>query len=1309
MSGKLNCLLLLCLLACAGAWANSPDWEIGDPLLKVYTPDDYGGAGVNWVVAQRPDGLMFLGNGDGLFSFDGSTWRHHPMPADGPIHTLAWHPDSRLYVGTVGEIGYFEPGENGQLHYTSLVGELDPSVRQFTDVDNVHVIGSRVFFNTLEYLYIYQPGHGFQSFQPDKFFNRAWVVDGRYYISELGALKHLEQGQLKRVTALDGLGITRFTFVLKQGDDLLVGTANKGIYRLRDGTAQPWLAADSPWAKLWLYAAVPVEHGLLAVATIRAGVLFFDAKAKLVYHLDKRRGLPIDTVLNLSLDRQGGLWLAQEGFVTRVRLPFDLSVYRATDYNTPRASSLVRFDGQMYVGSILGLYRLQRGPRMTPVAGTSNNVARMRGSPYGILLSGQSEFQLVHPGSGRVTDLLSTPQSVDMLVPSKHPDWLLMLLKESVQALQRIPGKQAWGKPQVLYSNEVIQSRWVEDRNGILWCGTEAGTLLRVDFEQDRWQVHSFSIQAGLKRYAPLFLLDGRLVVSLESGLYHWDLQHQRLGQPVAWYRSLFGAKAQGPEFLYQDAEGRVWMEQNDQVGHARRETSGHWAWQTYPLANTGFRDLLSAYPDGKVLWLGFDRGIVRLRPGRATPPPRPLILRELAYRDAEQPLWQGNFSQRSAFTDLDPEQGAIRLSYSLLDYDSSTPPRYRYRLDNTAWSKWSKDSYVDFGGLSGGQHRLVLEALNQLGQTSAADVSLGIAVPWYLNGWALAGYALAFLLLIHALVRVAVARRTRVLRRQQDRLERLVAQRTAKVKQQADELRQMNEAKTRFFSNVSHEFRTPLTLTMGPLEDLLRLPEPLTPGIRRYVEMALNNAHRMLGLLGQILDVNRLEAGRMPLRVHEYDLADLLRNAMQRFLPAAKKQGVALAGSGLDDPVLLYFDADQVEKMINNLLSNALKFTPAGGQVTVSLEGGKRSVRFAVSDSGQGIAKADRKRVFERYFQSAENRNDQQPGTGIGLALVKEMVQLHHGKIHLHSARGQGTRVEIELKRGYRHFSAGEILSEKPELQTPAPVQDSGEVLIAAPSAGMKTLLVVDDNRELREFMRMSLTASFRVIEAADGVAGLEKMLAEQPDVVVSDIMMPRMDGFTLVEKVKSNPEIAHIPVLLLTAKSTKRDTVKGLRRGADDYLTKPFDSSELIARILALIAQNQHVAEKIRRENPFRAPAVDASLNDHSQRFLDRLHARLAENLFDRQLTVEALAAALNISHSTLTRRIKRHYGCSPRDFIRDQRLSAARGLLAKRKGSVTEIAYAVGFDSLCYFSRAFARQYGQAPSSVLHAANQ
>ncbi|GAB5519168.1 MAG: hypothetical protein RhofKO_14190 [Rhodothermales bacterium] len=576
-------------------------------------------------------------------------------------------------------------------------------------------------------------------------------------------------------------------------------------------------------------------------------------------------------------------------------------------------------------------------------------------------------------------------------------------------------------------------------------------------------------------------------------------------------------------------------------------------------------------------------------------------------------------------------------------------------------------------------------------------------------------------------------------LRMRNRQLEALVEERTqevgaqaARITRQAEDLKSLDQAKSRFFANVSHEFRTPLTLSLGLLDDVLAGRQgTVNAAVHADLGQVARSNRILLRLVNQLLDVARIESHQLTLHIQHIDLAHVLRLVGAAFTAAADRKQLTFE-QHLPEILPAWIDPEQTELIVTNLLSNAFKFTPEGGRVRLDLTYDEVTATLQVRDTGPGIDAAHLPHVFDRFYQTDESH--QQLGTGIGLSFVQEVVGLQGGTITVESTVGFGSCFTVVLPITRAHYAQRPscVVHDDPRPQSDSPevvqdrlmphVETTPFAALDAPTLAepddQTTLLLVDDNADIRAFIRRHLEADYTIKEAADGQQALDQMRAAPPDLVISDVMMPQLDGFGLVEAMRADPELDFVPIILLTARVEPEDQLAGLGLGADDYLTKPFSTEALRLRVRNRIARQQRLRAKLLRTSPPATSSTPASSGDgaavpdeNGTAFLEQVRAIIREHLAEEGFGVEALAEAMAMERTTLYRRVNDAAGYAPTIVMREVRLDEAARLLREQAGTVSEVAYAVGFQSTSYFGRRFKEQFGATPSqyAASHTANE
>ena len=547
------------------------------------------------------------------------------------------------------------------------------------------------------------------------------------------------------------------------------------------------------------------------------------------------------------------------------------------------------------------------------------------------------------------------------------------------------------------------------------------------------------------------------------------------------------------------------------------------------------------------------------------------------------------------------------------------------------------------------------------------------------------------------------------------------LGEKNEELKRLNEEVLELTHSRLVFFTNISHELRTPLTLIADPVEMLLE-DTGIRGKSRELLKMVQRNALALQQLVSNILDFRKIQNGKMELKLYRFDIVKTLTMWVGDFqLTAERKQiRLHLDVDDLKGSHEMIADQEKISRIVFNLLSNALKYTPAGGEIFVSLKDEGANLRLDVKDTGKGISQDEADKIFERFFQAKGAAS----GTGIGLALVKSFVELHHGEARVESELGKGSDFIVVIPREQEgdsqvihndvdivdnsvnaSASTGKNVVDESVLQY---IDDGdrsrGKVQqLVSENTNRPTVLVIDDNTDIRQYERTLLQDEYIVLEAADGKEGLAVALKEVPDLVICDVMMPVMDGLELTEQLKTNTATSHIPVIMLTAKNLEEHRAEGYEHGADSYITKPFHSKVLLARIENLLRQRQLLKNLYQGTKEAEKEISEAHLEDRDKQFLKQLQAIIQQNLSDSEFGVEDMGQQIGLSRVQLYRKVKAMTGSSVVDLLRKARLAKARRLLETRSMSVSEVAYEVGFSAPSYFTKCFKEEYGMLPGDV------
>lgn len=640
-------------------------------------------------------------------------------------------------------------------------------------------------------------------------------------------------------------------------------------------------------------------------------------------------------------------------------------------------------------------------------------------------------------------------------------------------------------------------------------------------------------------------------------------------------------------------------------------------------------------------------------------------------------------------------DENTFHIAFNVMDYTRSRQVEYAYLMEglHTAWFENGNDHRVMFRNLPPGTYTFRVKARlrNQPWSTDETSVSIRILPPLWLTGYAKLFYLAVGCLLLYL-----------ALRFYKHRLE--LENRLKLERHQHENDRKLNDERLRFYTNMTHELRTPLTLILGPLEDLLQ-DKTLSPGHANKLSAIRDSSVRLLNLINQLLEFRKTETENRRLCVERADLGKLVQEIGLRYKELNSNARVDFRLSIAPTDTTLYFDPDVMTIILDNLLSNAIKYTPQGSislSIATETTDGTRHTVIRISDTGHGISAEALPHIFERYYQ--EDSPHRASGTGIGLALVKSLVSLHQGTIDAKSTPGEGSTFTVSLLTDNFYPDA---LHKESRTDAVPPEAASGEQPETTDD-NRPIVLVVEDNADIREYIRSSLADRYNVVTAADGQEGLDAAQQQIPDLIVSDIMMPVMDGVTLCRLVKEDVQTSHIPVILLTAKDSTRDKEEGYAAGADSYLSKPFSAGLLISRIDNLLDNRRRLARLIgsqQTEEPGQEE-TDAlrKLSKLDRNFLEKVNRVIEENMSLERMDIAFIADKMCMSHSTLYRKVKALMNISVNELVRDAKMRHAATLLESGEYTVTEVSDMTGFSSVPYFRQRFKEKYGMSPSEFM-----
>jgi len=857
------------------------------------------------------------------------------------------------------------------------------------------------------------------------------------------------------------------------------------------------------------------------------------------------------------------------------------------------------------------------------------------------------------------------------------------------------------------------------DSDSTLWIATDQG-LFGWNVKRERF--HSFQMSKGdLKNDLVTCLrMDNRkqLWVGTLSGLYRY-IPEKSLLQRYAEEEGLCSSSIKAIE---SDGENRLWI--STTAGIAKYDSKAG-VFTNYFVSDGLPCDkyvIGSSYQDSKGnLYFGGVDGLVHFHPdsifdNRNNPN---LIL--TSFKVFNQEVKYNPYNKENILLKDINATDTIRINYSSKSFtiefaaiNFSAPEKIKYAVKmegfDPSWQyKDSKHRYATYTNLAPGTYFFNIKSTNLEGLWPGSQRRLCIIVtpPFWLTWWAFLTYLLILLLLIYYLRKIAIFR---INMKNQLHLEHV----------EREKLEEINQSKMQFFTNVSHEIRTPLTMILAPLERVIG--SNLDPYQKKNINYVYKNTKRIERIVNQLLELQKIENTQLRLKAHEMDLVKFLHEIVSLFEETAEDQKIQLSFEPNCEELLVWIDPEKMDKVIFNLISNALKFTPMGGLVTLSLSSvrngnGEGHFTISVSDTGSGMDQIHLNRIFDRFYQIENKVPGEAIGFGVGLHLSKELVEKQHGSISVTSRENFGSTFVITMPLSKKHLAPDEICLEKPAnaaynhegkqtlLDPPLPENALEKEELSDP--GKKLILLVEDDLDILNYLEDELSADYRIIKANNGSDGWNLAFDKTPHLIVSDIMMPGIDGLELCMKVKSTIETSHIPVVLLTARTLVEQEIEGLETGADEYVYKPFHPRLLKLKIDKIIEARETLKQQFARNTSFVAREITVTSAD--EKFLQKAIDFVKDNLSDVELNIEKMSSVLNISRVHLFRKLKALTNQNPTEFVRTIRLKQAAYLLSQGKLNVSEIAYMVGFNSHQYFTNSFQKYFGMSPTEFIRKRDQ
>lgn len=861
-----------------------------------------------------------------------------------------------------------------------------------------------------------------------------------------------------------------------------------------------------------------------------------------------------------------------------------------------------------------------------------------------------------------------------------------------------------------------LNNNWVNillcDREGLIWIGGYQG-ISCYDPKKDSFSKTKRIIPGGAG-YSLLEDKEGNIWAGTSSGLYHIDKktkETQRYTMQDGLPNNIICA-------ICEDRQQNIWVSTYNGISKLEK---GSKRFINYYIGDglQGNEFTHGAFFQEKsgMIYFGGSDGITYFMPEQIIEQPQKNDAYITDFLVFNQPINKNTLSGNrpiisTAVIDADifrlnHQDNTFSIVFSTLRYDNPQQIKYQYRIKELG-EEWQSteagNNRVTYNKLPHGKYTFQVCAVEHGSTSEIRTINIVITPPWYLSGWACLVYFLLFILVVLGVIRY---------------LRNRISQRQEMTERKHQE--EINEAKLQFFINISHEIRTPMTLIINPVEKLLS--ENRTPELNKTYLMIYRNSQRILRLVNQLMDMRKVDKGQMFMKFRETDIVGFIDDLILTFEYVARQKSIRLAFVHEAPQLKVWIDLNNFDKILMNLLSNAFKYTPANGEITIMLTQGnsntdsplKNYFEITIEDTGIGLEEDKIERIFDRFYQINNGSVYNNMGTGIGLHLTHSLVQLHHGIIIAENRQDRkGSRFIVRIPLGVSHLKASEL--ENPanfEAMTPAlSINEKLEFEAEEASAGNAPgksrtnirILVVEDEKDIQDYLVEQLKDLYKITTCDNGKEALSTILSTAPDLVISDIMMPEMDGITLCKKIKQSVNINHIPVILLTAKGKPEDYAEGIDTGADAYMVKPFNVEILRKTVANLIANRKLLKNKFSGMQQQEEKLEVLNIKPADEILMEKVMKVINDNLAEPTLDVEMLAKSVGLSRVHLYRKLKALTNLSTRDFIRNIRIQQAAKLLQDKRMNISDIAYSVGFNNLAHFSNSFKEQFGMSPKEYM-----
>ncbi len=1265
----------------------------GIPYYQTYLTRDYPGEQQMFDVIQWYDGSMLFANAGGLVQHADDDWRifaRFDATFISELERSVVNPDL-IWAGSYSNLGYFIQNEIGEFEYFSLSDQIPENYSDFSEVYAITESTENVHFYSDLYLFIFNKTDSTITVVDENYFENIYAKpvnyiswnDEFYYILSNGEIA-LKDANAINILDFDGIKLER-VILTEKGDN---------IYYLYD-EVHGLLTFDGQSIALFAerykdflintdVSDLRFHDGKIVLATDE-GVLVLNKQGEAEYIFNKKTGFLENEINAVYFDQEGDLWVLGQASVTQVYLSVPVRHFPGEALGFGDALHVREFEGSLFIPAMDDFFRLD-APLTELVYKDIDEIIHnysYEANFWNSLIVDNELWVASHLGVFKVEEdkLITIQDGIESRqLRQLTEDIILIVTYNGLDWLQR--ERNSWVYKGTIESvpEHILELAVVPDQS--FWAGGVSGEVFRGVFnsETGEFDVNRFSYESNLPEtdlFEPTYT-NNTVIVNSKYGFHQFDPQTESFF-PIESINEQLGNWG---EYLRMDDYGVMWTQYANIEGYngvIKISPDDELEWKAdftpFEISQDHFGDFVEI--QGNTLWVGSTESILQMD-----------VTANLEHASPEIKLWEikSNFDQEIlSYSNPEPaaikyEQKDITLSFVSSSFRYPAKNEFRFKVGNDEWSEWRSGSSIAVNPFFPGTHKVSVQTRDfMLSESQQTEFSIRIVAPWYLSNFAYLVYAFTFLGLFILAVRGVATYR--------------IQQQVKDLKlREIERIIELDELKTKLLINISHELRTPLTLVTGPVKQLLDSEKVQDDFLLHKLQVAHRNGRRLHDLVEQVLDLSRLDSNIIHFNPVEIPLKVFIQRVIESFESAIEKKGLKVTTDLPREEILFHADADKLQKILVNLLSNAIKFTPKKGQVDLSLTDILSEIQIVIKDSGRGIEASNLDHVFDRFHSTSDQLEGGGQGIGVGLSITKEFVELHDGRISVESEFGKGAIFKVKLpKKEYGEVAA---FIEEPKYDL---YERDGKSIPLSVNGKEYSALVIEDNPDMREYISELLSQlNIRVEQAENGIEGKKKMSLINPDIVISDIMMPELNGFEFSEWMRSVPEFKQIPIILLSARSEVEDKVHGFQIGVSDYLTKPFNAQELQARVdnlLVLKKEREEMATKF--ENDDQPLSADSDLVQQLQEFVE-------SKIDQSDISVEDLANHVAMSSRNLQRTLKSVTGFTPNEFIREVRLFTARDLLeTKQKRSISEVAYAVGFSTPAYFSKQYKKRFGTSPA--------